>query len=263
MSGHREKAAVASAGLRLLHYWWPIVMGASLVAVVQRATGHAIDPAGLTVFLSGIVTAYSLDRLLDPHEGAESRWLRSLLALACVAAVVAGTIGLARLPVRAALLVPVLGAIVLGYPWIKTLPMLKTMIVPMAWTWSAIALPFHDGSWLGWGAWHQPVAVPLTLIVAGGCLLCDLKDTDADRAAAVASLPVLVGVRRTVAIAAGLAVVGTAAALMQHRFGLMIGGIAMTVAGAYPDRLAHDAEGPLVVDMILTIPGLLVALHVV
>lgn len=249
--------------VRLIHYWWPIAMAASIAAVVSRATARRADVAGLALFFCGVAAAYSLDRVFEGRGRLEPRWLRRALTLMGLAATVLGAVLVTQIPRRAALLVPLLGGVVLGYPRLKRIPVLKTVVVSMAWTWTAIALPFPDGSWLGWQSWSLPVALPLTLSVAAACLLCDLKDLDRDRRAAVASLPARAGVAASVRTAAILAAAGAAASLLQHRFGLATADAALTLAAFYPEWVAREAVGPLAVDVILTVPGLMIALHLV
>ena len=253
-----------SSGLRLLHYLWPVAMGGSTVAVVHRATGRPVDAVGLALLLSGILSAYSLDRILDRSEDLPSAlWLRRALLVAAVVGVTASLFLLTLMPLRTAILVPVLGVLVLAYPRLKSLPLLKTLLVSAAWTWSSIALPFHDGSWFGWRAWMAPVAIPLMLIIASGCLLCDLKDVQADRKASVPSLPVVMGLHGTIAAAMLLATVGAAVALAEHRTGLLVCGLGLGLAAMRPSLLERDSVGPLTVDMILTIPWLLIALQII
>jgi 4-hydroxybenzoate polyprenyltransferase len=185
------------------------------------------------------------------------------LHVAAVVGIVVDAVLLALIPIRTAALVPVLGILVLAYRRLKTLPLLKTIVVSAAWTWGVIALPFPDASWIGWTAWTEPVAIPLMFLIASGCLLCDLKDVQTDRSASVASLPVLMGTHGTTAAAMTLAALGAAVALVEQRTGLLIAGIALGLAATRPDLLAREAIGPLLVDVILTIPGVLIALRFV
>ena len=249
--------------LRLVHYLWPVVMGGSIVVVVHRATARPIDGIGLALLVSGILVAYSLDRILDSPNITRPAWLRASLQIAAASGVAAAVVLLALMPPRTAMLVPLLGVLVLAYPRLKALPLLKTVLVSAAWTWSVIALPFHDGSWAGWRAWTEPVAIPLTLIMASACLLCDLKDVRADREGSVPSLPVLMGERGTIAAAIVLAASGAAVALAEQRIGLSVGALGLGLAALHPSLLARDAVGPLLVDVILTIPGLLIVFHLV
>jgi hypothetical protein len=71
------------------------------------------------------------------------------------------------------------------------------------------------------------------------------------------------GVRTTIAAAVMLAVLGSVIALAEGRLGLCIGGVALALAALRPHLLARDVVGPLLVDAILTLPGLLIVLHVV
>ena len=238
-------------------------MGASAALVVRHATARPLDDNGLALLLCGILAAYSLDRLQDGAGIAERHGV--LIALRWGAAIGVGGAAalLVLLPLRTAMLVPVLGAVVLAYSRLKAFPLLKTVLVPVVWTWSLIALPFQDGSWIGWHAWTAPIAIPLTCLIASGCLLCDLKDVEGDREASVASLPVLMGVHGALVIAVALSAIGAAVAAAEHRIGLSIGGVGLGLVALDPEFLAHDVHGPLLVDVILTLPGLLIALHIV
>jgi len=237
-------------------------MGGSTALVVQRATGRPLDATGLALLLFGILAAYSLDRLRDTGRE-RSRRLQMMLKIGTCVGVAGTAVCLLLLPFRVALLGPVLGILVLAYSRLKALPVVKTILVSAAWTWALIAFPFHDGSWLGWHAWMWPVAIPLMCLYASGCLLCDLKDLQSDSDASVWSLPVLIGMRGTVATAVVLAVIGIIAAGAQHRMGLFVGGLALVLAAQRPRFLSDDVFGPLLVDGILTMPGLLIALRIV
>jgi 4-hydroxybenzoate polyprenyltransferase len=249
--------------LRLLHYWWPVVMGGSIVVVVHRATAKPIQWPGLALLCCGILVAYSLDRLVDVSAKAVPAGLPAALGIAASGGMAAGAIFLARLPVRTALLAPLLGLVVVAYPRLKSLPALKTVLVPGVWTWSLMALPFADGSWLGWRVWLTPVAVPLMCLIASGCLLCDLKDVDTDEQASVSSLPVLLGVHATVAAAMLLALSGAIFALAEGRLGLVVAGLGLSLIAFRPHLVARDVVGPLLVDAILTLPGVLILLRVI
>jgi hypothetical protein len=253
----------ARPDLRLLHYWWPVVMGGSAAVVVSRATARPVDAAGLTVLLCGILAAYSLDRILDTPGLDRTVWLKAALQTGAAIGIVVGAVLLALLPFGTWTLVLVLGVLVLAYPRLKSVPLLKTVLLPVVWTWSVIALPFQEGSWFGWHAWTAPVALPLLCLIASGCLLCDLKDAKADREASSPTLPVLMGVNGTIAAAVILSTIGAAIALSEHRIGLLVGGIGLGLAAIRPNLLARDVVGPLLVDVILTVPGLLIVLHIV
>jgi 4-hydroxybenzoate polyprenyltransferase len=251
------------AALWLLHYWWPLGVGWSFVLVVQRATARSADPYGLAALLFGIASAYSLDRVLDPSDRMTHpriTWL--LAATGCCAAVACG-LAAWRLPLRTAMLVPMLGIASVLYPRLKRLPALKSAVLPTVWIWAVIALAFNDGSWLGWHAVLQPVAVPLLLLNAAGCLLCDLKDEASDRRDGVRSVPALFGGAATLRLAIGLALASAGLALIEHRTGVVLSAAAMGAATMRPALISTDAVGPLVIDAILTLPGLLISARVV
>lgn len=251
------------SALRLLHYWWPLALGWSLTVVVQRATGREADLYGIATLLSGIFAAYSLDRVLDPPAARGQSWMTRMLVFAGVSSAIVCGLAASRLPLRTAALVPALGAASLLYPSLKQIPITKTVALPAVWTWASIALPFNDGSWLGWHAVLQPVALPLLLLIGAGCLLCDLKDEAGDRRAGVRSLPAMFGGTATVRVAVALAVASAAAALIEHRTGLAVGAAVLGAATFSPSLLATEAAGPLLVDVILTLPGILISARVV
>lgn len=260
---------VSGLALRLLHYWWPLALGWSLTCVVQRATGRALDPHGLAALLSGIVAAYSLDRVLDPQRRLDSqtapasRLLQPVLGAAGVCAACLCLWHAWHLPLATAALMPLLGLAALAYPQLKTVVVTKTVVLPLVWTWASIALPLADGSWVGWRALLEPVAAPLFCLIAAGCLLCDLKDEDADRQSGVQSLPAMLGSRATVSVALALVCAAGMLALVEHRPGIAIGAAVLGLVTTWPALLAHEATGPLLVDMILSIPGLLIAARIV
>lgn len=281
LSGHVRNANGTT--LRLLHYWWPLALGWSLTSVVQRATGDALDPRGVQALLAGIVAAYSLDRVIDPagrvadSSGAAGQALFGRLSLRrssdSLLPVLLSAMGVLaalvclweawHLPVQTAALMPLLGVAALAYPRLKRLPLTKTLALPLVWTWASIALPLADGSWFGWRALREPIAAPLFLLIAAGCLLCDLKDEIADRASGVRSLPALLGRDATIVIAAGLTVAAGVVAVVEHRTGIAISAAVLGVSTAWPTLLATESAGPLLVDMILTLPGLLIAARLV
>lgn len=248
--------------IKLLHYWWPVVLGWSLTVVVHRVTERSIDADGLALLLCGIGAAYSLDRIPDAAT-AGAVWLRRVLWLTGATAAVVCAWLLLRVPVHVALLAVAMGCATLSYPVLKRVPFSKTVIVSVVWTWSVIVLPFHDVSWFV-GRWLLvPEAIPLLALMASGCLLCDLNDIPSDRASRVHSVPVLLGGGTAVRIAGALAAVAIVSALGLHRPGLAIGGACLGLLGSFPSLLAHESVGPLSVDVALTLPGVLIAAHLV
>lgn len=247
-----------SPALRLLHYWWPVVMAWSLVVVVHRATGRAVSSPGLCTLLLGALAAYSLDRLRETGPPGRPLWLRTALVGAVLASGLGGLLMLPLLSAPKIALLVALASVALAYPRAKRLPFVKAILVPAVWTCAGIVLPTADAGWL---AVLTPVAVPLFLLLAAGCLLCDVKDFEADRRCGVRSLPVQLGVGGTLAVAATLAAIGAALAWQGHRPGLLAGGLCMVAIAPWRALLATEAIGPLAVDFVLTLPGLLIAAH--
>jgi 4-hydroxybenzoate polyprenyltransferase len=99
--------------------------------------------------------------------------------------------------------------------------------------------------------------------MAAGCLLCDLKDEAADRADGVASVPALLGAARTTQWAIALAGAAAISALIEQRTGLAISAGVLGLTTLWPRLLATEAVGPLVVDMVLTLPGVLIVARLV
>ena len=268
--------------LRLLHYWWPLAVGWSFVVVIRRATSLPADPYGLVALLAGILAAYSFDRVadqstLDSTRGPDRRratgtiaarstdrvHLERVLTVVGLGATVICAMATSRLPIRTAALIPILGVISLFYSALKRHAVVKAIVLPGVWIWAAAVLPFNDGSWFGWHALLRPVTAPLMLLNVAACLLCDLKDEARDRRAGVRSLPALYGGAATIHIAAGLAAVAAGLALVEHRAGLVFSAAALGAATLTPSVLAVDIVGPLMVDVILTLPGILISAHVV
>jgi len=250
------------SALHLVHYWWPLALGWSLTVVVQRSSGRAPDANGLAVLLAGIVAAYSADRVIDPARTAHPWMMRLLVLVALVSAAICG-VAAWRLPIQTSAIVPALGLAALGYTRLKQLPVTKTVLLPFIWTWAAMALPFNDGSWLGWRVLLQPIAAPLLLLITAGCLLCDLKDEWHDRRAGVRSLPAMLGGAATIHVSMALIVAAAVLALAEHRPGIAISSAALAISTFSPALLATDAAGPLLVDVILTLPGILISTRLV
>ena len=250
---------VRHAWLRLVHYWWPLALGWSLTVVVGRGLGREADPAGRMALLSGILCAYSLDRSYGPAGSGAGTVVRGVLRAVAVASGLVCAVSALRLPAETAVLVPVLAVAALAYPQLKRLPTTKLVLLPLVWVWGSAALPFNSGSWAGWRVATQPVVVPLLLLVAAGSLLCDLKDEADDRARGVWSLPARLGAVPTLRVAATLALAATAMAALERPPAVAVGGVVLGASTLAPSVLATDIAGPLLVDVILTLPGLLIA----
>ncbi len=249
--------------LRLVHYWWPLVVGWSVTLVVHRATRRTPDPDGLAFLLLGICAAYSLDRVLDHGPEPARPWVRRTLIVTAALSTMAGLLVLTRMPLPTAAIVPALSLVSVLYRRLKRLPLAKNVFVPLVWTWATMALPFPDGSWFGWRWVVEPVAAPLFLLLTAGVLLCDLKDEPHDRQAGVSSLAVVVGGRRAAWVGVALGLAAGLAASVEHRSGLAVSAFGLSLTALWPRLLATDVIGPLVVDVILSLPGFLIASHLV
>ncbi|MDE3156498.1 MAG: UbiA family prenyltransferase [Acidobacteriota bacterium] len=246
-----------------MHYWWPVALGWSIALVWNQVSERPVSHAGLAVLLWGILGAYSLDRLLDGSPPADPRWLRCLLVGAFTVSASVSLVYLTRLPAGTVAMIPLLAAIGFFYRRLKRYPLTKTVLVPAVWVWAGLALPAADGSWFGWRALRLPVAAPLMALFAAGCLLCDVKDAEADRRAGVRSLPAVFGIPATIAVATALAVAGALMAWLQQRTGLLVTGLALVGLGQWTTILMAGPAGALVVDLALTIPGVLIVAHLV
>ncbi len=233
-----------------------------MAVVVRRATGRPWETAGLALLLLGIVAAYSLDRVFD-RPAHQPRWMTRLLLATAAAATFAGGFVLPHLPPQSAMLVPLAGSLALLYPLVKRVPLGKTLVVPLVWTWCGIVLPTGDGSWLGWRWFLEPVAAPLFLLMTAGCLLCDLKDARRDKEAGVPSVPALVGTVTAARVAVVIALVAAALAVAEGRPGLAVSALLLSGLALYPALLATDEVGPLLVDAVLTLPGVLIVTRLV
>lgn len=250
------------SALWLLHYWWPLGVGWSFMVVAERAMNRPEDPYGVATLFFGIIAAYSLDRVFDRSTLAVQPRLHPLLTVVGVLAAGGCAVAAWHLPLHTSMMVPVLGAASLLYPRLKRLPVVKAVLLPALWIWAALGLPFPDGSWLGWHVLLEPVMLPLLLLNGAACLLCDLKDESRDRSAGVQSLPAVYGGMATARVASVLTLLAGGLAVVEHRTGILFGAAVLGAATFLPSLLATDIVGPLLVDVILTIPGVLIATRV-
>lgn len=250
--------------LRLIHYWWPLAVGWSFVVVTERAMQQTPDPYGVATLLFGILAAYSLDRVFDPSDPGRTRGVfHVLLVIVGMMASVACAFAALQLPLNTLAIVPLLGAVSLYYPRLKRVPLVKSIILPAVWIWAVLALPFNDGSLFGWRVLLQPVVAPLLLLNAAGCLLCDMKDEASDRASGVQSLPAVFGRTTSLRLAIALSIAAAALAMVEQRPGILVSALALGATTFTPSLIAEDSVGPLLVDAILTLPGILISTRLV
>jgi len=249
--------------LLLIHYWFPVVMGWSIVKVIQHATGWSIMPAGLHLYLLCILAAYSLDRLLDHDDPSRPRWITIALSLGFIVSAAIGFFLALKTSLRTVSALLTFAVITLLYPRLKKFPFIKALLVAVVWTWAGVALPFANPRWFAWQFWTLPISIPLVILITCNCVLCDFKDIRSDSAAGVHSLPVMFGIRNTMAVTAVILTVAGIISFYDHRLGLVISSIALLALTQFPKLLTLDAIGPMVVDAALVIPGLLIVLHLI
>lgn len=142
-----------------------------------------------------------------------------------------------------------LSALCLGYHWLKRLPLLKTPLIGLAWVWACITLPYPDSRV------SPTFALSLFLLFAAGAVLCDLKDAEADRSHGTRTLPVLLGTRPACAIATGLAITGMV--LPGYPKELIPTALLLALLAQFPKLLTKPAVGPMLVDAVYLLPGLI------
>ncbi|HWL54510.1 MAG TPA: UbiA family prenyltransferase [Chthoniobacteraceae bacterium] len=256
--------SVRSPWLLLLHYWLPLGLGWSLAMVMQHRSGAAFSAEGLTLLLGGIGSAYSLDRLLDRPASGYPRWLWWTLCIGFAGFGGATAWAMLRMPLLTVEVAGLLALATLAYPWLKRFPLLKTVTVALAWTSAAALFPFcQPGAWTETSlrnSFPWDVTLPLFLLLAAACVLCDLKDLEEDRLKAVFSLPNLCGIAWACRIAAALALAGSFLASWNGRLALLVAGGLLALLAQFPSLLRRKAIGPMMVDAVLIVPGVLLLL---
>ena len=249
--------------LLLVHYWFPVALGWSVATVIHRASGLPILPSGIHLYLLCILAAYSFDRLIDDNDPARPLWMKVALLCGFLASSVLGfalTLGVSIQTLSAMLIFSV---ITVFYKRMKKFPFVKFLLVSIVWTWAGVALPFADQHWFAWQFWTMQTSAPLILLIACGCILCDLKDVSSDSESGVRSLPVIYGVGNTIRLTSVLLGLTAFLSYIDGRLGLFVSSLTLIALAQFPQILSLDAVGPLIVDMALTIPGFLIVLHLV
>lgn len=251
-------ASCGSDIISFVHFLLPVAMGWSLAVVIKHAGGGTFSEAGLILLLCGIGAAYSLDRIVDGR----LRSTRLVVALLCTLALCGGGICfiLAAHQPDAIKVVLGLAAVSILYTRLKKILLAKTLVVAFSWMWACSTLP-GCGNGCGWLFFD--ITPALFFLISSGSILCDLKDLDADRQHRIPSLPVLLGCRGACAVATGLAVLAGAIAFGSHRWGVSVGAVLIAVVAQFPSLLSLNPLGPIVVDCILTLPGILIAVGAV
>lgn len=249
--------------LLLIHYWFPVGLGWSVVLVIHQATGLPILSSGFHLYLLGIFAAYSFDRIVDSADSAEPLWVKTALVHGFLFSTVIGFFLAVQLPIQTFVALLLFSMITLLYFWAKRLPFVKGFLVAIVWGWAGIALPFANTHWFAWQFWTMRISLPVVLLIACNVILCDFKDIGSDHRHGVKSLPAVLGSRRAIWVISILLTVAAFISYEENLMVLVIGSALMLAVTQFPRLLAVKALGPLIVDASLTVPGLLIVLHLV
>jgi len=231
--------------------WVPVATALSLARCLDGHVGAGgLDAQGMQVLGLGVYIVYTGDRLLE-HGRHWGRMHQLLWASVGMASVFVGV----RTLVDPALwsITAVLGVLSLSYLKLKPIAALKTAVVGLTWTIGCAVLAHAPQP--GWDALWMPASGALLLAVCAGAILCDLKDAERDRHSGVRSVPVLLGERGAMAMAAALSLCGAGIAATVGAWGVAGCGAAMLVLSAIPRLVRQPIAGPLSVDTALALPG--------
>ncbi len=240
-----------------------MALGWSLVLVIHQATGLPIFTSGFHLYLLGICAAYSFDRLVDHDNSPQPLWLKAALLTGLLLSTFIGFFLALRLSLQTFSALLLFSILTLSYNWLKKFPFVKGFLVAIVWVWAGVALPFANHHWFAWQFWTMHVSLPVVMLVACNVILCDFKDINTDHEHGVKSLPAMLGLRRTMLIVSVLLIVAAVLSYEQSLQGLVIGSALLLLLTQFPRLLVLDAIGPLMVDASLTVPGMLIALHLV
>ena len=201
--------------------------GAGLTAASYALLGLSIriDAVVGLVFCCTLVI-YNLDRLIEPTPGdsEHERWVEShrglLWGLTLVSTV--GAIALAtKLRMASLISLAIAGAVAVGYcvpivriggRWrrLKALPGAKLVLIALVWAYATTGLPLIEGgAALNTSAWM--ILLARLFFIAAVALPFDLPDMQRDRRSSIATLPTMLGVNATRAVA--FALIGLSAGL--------------------------------------------------
>jgi 4-hydroxybenzoate polyprenyltransferase len=226
-------------------------MGVSTILVAVKATGLPLSIPGATLFMAGVVTAYTWDRWADCPVGPRPTWC-------LVASVVAAMVGLviaAWLPLEKIAIAVGLGLLGLGYRRLKKFPLLKTGLIALAWAAAGVGFPVEPLPSL---EISLRLGAVLFAMFAAGALLCDFKDVADDARGGVRTAQVLWGRAVAAGLAAALAVAGVALALTMNRPGLVCSGLVLAGLSFFPQIVSRPVLGPLLVDGALALPAVFI-----
>ena len=234
-----------------------------MVLVIHQATGMPIITSGLHLYLLGICAAYSLDRIVDNPDASRPLWMKIALASGFLVSALAGFFLAIRLSIQTFSALILFSTISVFYFQAKKLPFVKGLLVAVVWGWAGVALPFANTHWFAWQFWTMQISLPVVMLIACNVILCDFKDIGSDHMNGVQSLPAMLGSRRTMWILSISLVIAAMISFQENRMGLVVSSALLFLLTQFPRLLSVDALGPLIVDAALTIPGVLIVLHLV
>lgn len=249
--------------LLLIHYWFPVGLGWSVVLVIHQATGLPILTSGFRLYLLGIFAAYSFDRIVDDADSSQPLWVKTALVHGFLFSVIVGFFLAVQLPIQTFVALLLFSIITLLYFWAKRLPFIKGVLVAIIWGWAGVALPFTNTHWFAWQFWTMQISLPVVLLITCNVILCDFKDIQTDHLQGVRSLPAMLGLRKSMVVISILLMVAAVISYKENLMVLVIGSALLLFLTQFPRLLSVKAIGPLIVDASLTIPGLLIALRLV
>ncbi len=222
-----------------------------------------IIASGLHLYLLGICAAYSLDRIVDNPDASRPLWMKIALASGFLVSALAGFFLAIRLSIQTFSALILFSTISVFYFQAKKLPFVKGLLVAVVWGWAGVALPFANTHWFAWQFWTMQISLPVVMLIACNVILCDFKDINSDHVRGVQSLPAMLGSRRTMWILSISLVIAAMISFQENRMGLVVSSALLFLLTQFPRLLSLDALGPLIVDAALTIPGVLIVLHLV
>lgn len=241
----------------LLHIWMPVLAVVALTKVMAQVfPGAVYYPAGAWSLYLGVLLVYTGDRLVE--RGRVPRALQATLWSVVAGCLVVMAYLALRDPGR---LIPVeaaLGVVSLIYSRAKSSPVLKTVMVTLTWWFGCAFLPYDL---LGGHELHpelllRPAVLGFAFMFVPSALLCDFKDQESDARAGVRSLPVMLGARGAQWVSAACAGLGFALSVWDGAWAGAATALLMLAVTPWLRLLRRPLLGPLVVDGLLAVPGL-------
>lgn len=236
----------------LLHMWVPVwTVPAMAAGLAPSLAGARFDPEGALSLSLGVFVAYTGDRVLEHGPGWSVRARYGLWGATGAAGVVLGLLTLRQPQHWPAVLA--LGAVCIAYLWLKSVWLMKTLLVAAAWLCGALMLAMTPAATAP-ALLAEPGVWAFGCAVAAGAVLCDLKDVRRDTAAGVRSLPVRLGEVGACRVARALAAAGVVLASLGSSLPMLACGLAMLGVSWFPGLLRQPVLGALTVDALLLAP---------